>query len=84
MTGQRTGLPWWAWPAYLLAVIAGFAALEGRSLTNGVEGDTLSERTRSWIGMHSTNRAVRVGGAAAFAAVLYGLLAWFGPHILGG
>lgn len=45
---------------------------------NKADGDTLSERIRSWF--HTSTRP----GKAAFVIAWLGLTAWFIPHIIAG
>ena len=74
-------IPEWVWIVWLLITLGIFAGLEGIALANGHDGDTLSERTRRWLGItpHNPRRRIAV---PAFAAVLTGFVLWFLPHIL--
>lgn len=73
---RRWGRIWIAW---LIAVAASFAALEGTALAKRKEGDTLSEQTRRWAG---TDRTWKTWGALGFTGVVAGFAVWFIPHIV--
>jgi hypothetical protein len=52
------------------------AAFEVYALANGRDGDTLSERTRSWFQVRTR------AGAVVFGAAWCGFATWFLVHIL--
>lgn len=60
---------WLAWAAL-------FAILEGNAIANETEGDTLSERLRTWF------RTKTKAGRFGFTAVVVALVAWLIPHII--
>jgi hypothetical protein len=63
-----------AWGTILGAAFA----YEMYGVFNGREGDTLSERIRTWF--HTSSRP----GKAVFVVAWLGLTAWFIPHIIFG
>lgn len=67
------------WAVWLALVLGTFFALEVPAIANTVEGDTLSERLRAWLGIRP-RRWWRVIGAWLFL----GFLGWFAVHILTG
>jgi hypothetical protein len=54
------------------------AAYEAYGIANRKDGDTLSERLRSWF--HTSSRTGRI----VFTAAWLGLTVWFIPHIIYG
>lgn len=62
------------WGGLLLAG----AAFEAYALRNGRQGDTLSEKTRSWF------RVKTKTGKVAFVVVWVGFAAWYLVHIVSG
>lgn len=71
------------WIAWLAALITSFGVIEGIALVNKAKGDTLSERTRQWLGIDPP-KPQRHLYIPLFVASLVGLVAWFITHILGG
>jgi hypothetical protein len=74
-------VPEWAWITWLAIAAGGFAVLETVALANRRKGDTLSERTRAWLGITPPNARRRVA-VPVFAAVLILFVVWFLPHIV--
>ncbi|WP_326644572.1 hypothetical protein OIE67_25700 [Nonomuraea fuscirosea] len=74
-------IPEWMWIAWLAVAAGGFAILEIIALINRRRGDTLSERTRAWLGITPPNARRRIA-VPVFAAVLILFLVWFLPHII--
>lgn len=54
------------------------AAFEAYAVANHRDGDTLSERLRSWF------RVSRLSGRIVFTLAWLGLTVWFVPHIIYG
>jgi hypothetical protein len=73
----------WAtiWAVWLVIVAVSFAVLETIALVRKADGDTLSENTRTWIGVR---RGWKSAGVLGFMAVLVGFVIWFIPHIVWG
>ena len=71
----------WMWIAWLATTAGAFAVLETIALVNRRKGDTLSERTRAWLGITPPNARRRIA-VPVFAAVLILFVCWFLPHIV--
>lgn len=67
------------WGGFVGMVLLGFTVLETYGIVSKADGDTLSERFRSWF-----NTDDRSAGAWTFVTIIIGFAAWFVPHIIYG
>lgn len=74
-------IPEWLWIVWLALVGMSFIILETWAIFSKKVGDTLSERTRKWLGLEP-EKPFRIAASSAFAMVLVLFVAWFVPHIL--
>ena len=74
-------IPEWMWIAWLAITAGAFAVLETIALVNRRKGDTLSERTRAWLGITPPSVQRRIA-VPVFVTVLVLFVVWFIPHIV--